>query len=83
MAAAATNKGKTLKVKDLALKLPPKLPFTTTRYVKGDSVDVAGLLEAILGEEQTNKVWDLGLDMDEGSELVDEIISKYGATTGK
>lgn len=82
MAAAKTG-GKTLKVKDLTLKLPAKLPFVTVKYVKEDSVDVPNLLEAILGEEQADKVWALGLDVDEGGELVDKIVSKYGVDTGK
>lgn len=82
MAAAKTG-GKTLKVKDLTLRLPAKLPFVTVKYVKEDSVDVPNLLEAILGEEQADKVWALGLDVDEGGELVDKIVSKYGVDTGK
>lgn len=82
MAAAKTG-GKTLKVKDLTLRLPAKLPFVTVKYVKEDSVDVPNLLEAILGEEQADKVWALGLDVDEGAALVDQIVSKYGVDTGK
>ena len=82
MAAAKTG-GKTLKVKDLTLRLPAKLPFVTVKYVKEDSVDVPNLLEASLGEEQADKVWALGLDVDEGAALVDQIVSKYGVDTGK
>jgi hypothetical protein len=79
----ATAKGKSVKVKDLTLKLPAKLPFVTVRYVSENNVDVAPLLEAILGPEQAEKVWALGLDVDEGAALVDEIIGKYGVDTGK
>lgn len=79
----AAAKSKSVKVKDLTLKLPAKLPFATVRYVRGDEVDVAPLLESVLGEEQAEKVWNLGLDIDEGSALVDQIISKYGVDTGK
>jgi hypothetical protein len=74
---------KKLKVKDLTLTLPGKLPFVTVKYVKEDSVDVPNLLESILGEEQANKVWALGLDVDEGAALVDDIVGKYGVDTGK
>ncbi len=81
--AAAKSGGKSLKVKDLTLRLPAKLPFVTVKYVKEDSVDVPSLLEAILGEVQADKVWDLGLDVDEGAALVDQIVSKYGVDTGK
>lgn len=81
--AAAKSGGKSLKVKDLTLRLPAKLPFVTVKYVKEDSVDVPSLLEAILGKVQADKVWDLGLDVDEGAALVDQIVSKYGVDTGK
>ena len=81
--AAAKSGGNSLKVKDLTLRLPAKLPFVTVKYVKEDSVDVPSLLEAILGEVQADKVWDLGLDVDEGAALVDQIVSKYGVDTGK
>ena len=81
--AAAKSGGKSLKVKDLTLRLPAKLPFVTVKYVKEDSVDVPSLLEAILGEVQADKVWDLGLDVDEGAALVDQIVSKDGVDTGK
>lgn len=83
MTAIADNKGKQLKVKTLTLKLPAKLPFTVARCIKGEEVDVEKLLETILGSEQAEKVWNLGLDMDEGNEVVEKIISKYGVDTGK
>lgn len=79
----AAAKGKSLKVKDLTLKLPAKLPFATVRYVSESNVDVAPLLDAILGKDQAEKVWALGLDVDEGAALVDDIIGKYGVDTGK
>jgi hypothetical protein len=80
---AAAAKSKSVKVKDLTLKLPAKLPFVTVRYVNENNVEVAPLLEAILGADQAEKVWGLGLDVDEGAALVDEIIGKYGVDTGK
>ena len=74
---------KKLKVKDLTLTLPAVLPFLTLKYVKDDSADIPGLLDSILGEEQAEKVWKLGLDINEGTQLVDDIVGKYGVDTGK
>lgn len=75
---------KTLKVNDdLTLKLPAKLPFAAVRHVNGESVDVPPLLEVILGADQAEMVWNAGLDIDQGSDLVDQIIGQYGVDTGK
>lgn len=77
---------KKLKVNDdLTLTLPAKLPFAVVRYVNADtgSMDIGKVLDAVLGEEQAEKVWDLDLDIDAGTALVDEIIRKYGVDTGK
>lgn len=81
--AAASKK---LKVNDgLTLTLPAKLPFAVVRYVNSDtgSMDIGKVLEVVLGEDQAEKVWDLGLDIDKGTELVDQIIGKYGVDQGK
>lgn len=83
MAAPAKKK---LKVNDdLTLNLPTKLPFAVTRYVdsKTGSMDIANVLDVILGEDQAEKVWDLGLDIDAGTELVEEIIKQYEVDSGK
>lgn len=82
----ATPAKKKLKVNDdLTLTLPAKLPFAVVRYVDADSgsMDIANVLDALLGEEQAEKVWGLGLDIDQGTELVDQIIGKYGVDQGK
>jgi len=79
----AAAKGKSVRVKDLTLKLPAKLPFVTVRYISETNVEVAPLLEAILGDEQAEKVWALDLDVEEGAALVDDIIGQYGVDTGK
>ena len=80
--AASEARGKTLKVKNLTLKLPAKLPFETVRFIKDDDIDIAGFLGSILGD-QVEKVWSAGLDMDEGTELVEGILKKYGLGSGE
>jgi hypothetical protein len=81
--AASESRGKVVKAHGLTLKLPAKLPFTTVKFVKGDDIDIAGFLAAVLGEEQVNKVWDAGLDMDQGTELVEAVLAKYGLDAGE
>ena len=81
--AAGESRGKLLKAAGLTLKLPAKLPFATVRYVKGDDIDIAGFLGSILGEEQVNTVWNAGLDIDQGGELVEDILKKYGLEAGE
>jgi len=81
--AASESRGKVLKAAGLTLKLPAKLPFATVRYVNGDDIDIAGFLAAILGEEQVNSVWNAGLDIDQGGELVGDILKKYGFEAGE
>jgi hypothetical protein len=81
--AASETKAKSIKVKNLTLKLPPSLPFVTIRYVTNDDIDMVGFLNSILGDEQLEKVWEAGLSMDEGTELVEAILKKYGLGTGE
>lgn len=81
--ASSENRGKVVKSHGLTIKLPAKLPFTTVRFVNGDDIDIAGFLGAVLGEEQLNKVWDAGLDMDQGTELVEAVLAKYGLDAGE
>lgn len=85
MAASAKTNGMTIRVKSLTLKLPGKLPFAVIRHINAESgaMDIAKVLDTILGEEQAESVWGLGLDIDEGTELVDKIIGKYGVDAGK
>lgn len=83
MAAPAKKK---LKVNDdLTLTLPAKMPFSVVRYVNSQTgdMDIANTLETILGVEQAEKVWALGLDIEAGIELVDDIVGQYGVDTGK
>lgn len=80
----AAAKGKSVKVSDdLTLKLPAKLPFTVALYVTETAIEFAPFLNEVLGEEQAAKVWDAGLSLDEGRELVFEILGKYGVDAGK
>lgn len=84
--AAARSKGrKTLKFEGLALKLPAKLPFKVLRHLGSGAgaEDVVGVLTAIVGDEQMDKVWDLDLDLDRGQDLVGAVLEQYGLTTGE
>jgi len=81
--AAGESRGKVLKFEGLTLKLPAKLPFTTVRYIKGDDIDIDGFLTAVVGEKQIDDVWSAGLDIDQGGELVEEVLKKYGLEAGE
>lgn len=81
--ASGEGRGKVVKAHGLTLKLPAKLPFATVRFIKGDDIDIAGFLGAVLGEEQVDKVWAAGLDMDQGTELVETVLEKYGLDAGE
>lgn len=83
MAAPAKKK---LKVNDdLTLTLPAKMPFEVVRYIdnKTGEMDIPKVLETLLGEDQAADVWALGLDIEAGVDLVDELFSQYGTDTGK
>ena len=81
--ASSEGRGKIVKTHGLTLKLPAKLPFETVRFIKGDDIDIAGFLGAVLGEEQVSKVWASGLDIDQGTELVEAVLEKYGLDAGE
>jgi hypothetical protein len=82
-AIAETNGRRELKSEHLefVLELPAKVPFVVIRYTSNDNI--AGALEAILGSEQMERVWDADLDIEQGRELVEQIFSEYDLTAGK
>jgi hypothetical protein len=81
--ASSEGRGKIVKAHGLTLKLPAKLPFETVRFIKGDDIDIAGFLGAVLGEDQVLKVWESGLDIDQGTQLVEAVLEKYGLDAGE
>lgn len=82
-ARAEGPKTRTITVAATKFKVPAKAPFEMVRYMRGDNIDVVGVLEVVLGEEQLQKVWDLGLDLEQGRDLCSEILKNYGVTTGE
>jgi len=83
MTTTAKNKGKSITVRDLTLKLPAELPFEVLRHSVESPDYTAKFLEIVLGEEQAEKVWDLGLGLKEGTELPDKIVAEYSLDMGK
>lgn len=81
--ASSEGRGKVVKTHGLTLKLPAKLPFETVRFIKGDDIDIAGFLGSVVGEDQLAKVWEAGLDIDEGTQLVEAVMEKYGLDAGE
>jgi hypothetical protein len=81
--ASSEGRGKIVKAHGLTLKLPAKLPFETVRFIKGEDIDIAGFLGTVLGEDQVAKVWEAGLDIDQGTKLVESVLEKYGLEAGE
>jgi hypothetical protein len=89
---AETNgKVKAITVRKVRLVLPSKVPFGSMRgLLKDDGTvgDVVGFLEAVLGEEQMEKVWAIDLDLSKGSlldqtrEVLDELADKVAGELG-
>jgi len=81
--ASSEGRKKTLKAHGLSLTLPAKLPFLVTKFISGDDPDIDGVLRAVLGDEQAEKVWNAGLDIDQGNDLVKSIMDKYEVSAGE
>ena len=75
---------RTLKFEGLTLKLPAKLPFRVLRHMNENAgiQEALRFIEDVLGEEQMEAVWNLDIDIDRGSELVEEILGAYGMAPG-
>lgn len=83
--AEVADEPRTLEAHGLTLTLPPRLPFEVLRYMSDEpgAADVVGILRVVLGAEQLDKVWALGLDVDEGTQLVEDITGLYGSSVGE
>lgn len=83
--AEVNGKDRTLRAHGLELTLPAKLPFAALRYMSDNpgGAEVVGLLEVLLGPEQLDAVWKLDLDIDQGTELVEQITNLYGTNMGE
>lgn len=83
--AAKDTKEKNITIKGKRFKLPASLPYSTLRLINAPPGPVgdAMLLEEILGPEQMEEVWDLGLSMEEGIEFAVKTLEKYGMKRGE
>lgn len=79
-----------VKFKGLALTMPRTVPFKLLKDITGFGTDqepppkvIVDVLETILGPEQSTKVWDAGLDMEEGGELFKQVLEAMGLTLGE
>lgn len=87
-AARAEAAGGTITVEShgLTLTIPAKMPFSLFRFMGAEDPgprEVIGILETLLGPEQMNTVWSAGLDMDQGSALIDDLMAASGLSTGE
>lgn len=82
--AEAGEETRTLEAHGITLELPPKLPFKVLRHMRGGigGTAVVGMLEAIVGPDQLEQIFDLDLDMEEGAQLFSEITALYGTSSG-
>lgn len=70
---------KTIKFRDLKLKLPRKTKLRFIRQLQaGENEQVVAALVTLLGEEQMDQVWDLDVDISDGMQnlvgVVDELV---------
>lgn len=74
-----------IKYRGLTLKLPKKLPFNVLQFLGGQvtPATVVDVLVVILGEDQMQEVWDANLDIDQGTELMDKVLSTMGLELGE
>lgn len=81
----AAEQPKTLEFHGLTLTLPAKMPFALLRHLDGnvDGTTIVGILRTLLGQDQLDAVFDLGLDIDEGTELFTIASGLYGTSAGK
>jgi hypothetical protein len=79
--ARSNGKVKTVTVRGIKLVLPAKVSFGSMRHLlKDDGTvgDVMGFLEAVLGDEQMQKVWAIDLDSDDLLEETRKVIDELG-----
>jgi hypothetical protein len=83
--AAARSKVRKLEFEGLTLKLPAKMPFRVLRHFSDDMgiSQIIAVLRDVLGDEQMESVWELDIDIDRGTQLMDEIFGVYGMGTGE
>lgn len=81
----ASGAPRTVTSHGLTLEIPAKLPFSLLRHMGGDvgPQQAVGVMSELLGEEQMQKVWDAGLDIDQGVELLEALLEQAGSSPGE
>lgn len=79
--AARAAKGATVTVKGKKFTVAKKLPFRFLRAAQQEDLNEIVLL--LLGEDQAETFWALDLSIEEGSDAVQKLIEKAGATLGE
>lgn len=78
---------RTVETHGLKLTIPAKLPFSVLQFLEKPNPgppEIVGVLKAILKPaDQIQQVWDAGLDMDEGGEVIRDLISASGVSPGE
>lgn len=77
---------RTVQTHGLELTVPAKMPFAVLRYLEGDigAAEVVGVLKTLLRPaEQIEKVWAAELDMEQGGQLVKDLIESGGVSLGE
>lgn len=83
--AEGTKKSRTVEVRGTKFALPSELPFEILRYMSDDPSpqDIVRTLELILGPEQMETWWGLELGLEEGSEVMRQMLELMGLTPGE
>lgn len=63
-------------------EIPAKAPFKLVRYI-GSNLDIEGVLQTLLGPERTEEVWEMGLDLEKGRDLVYALLEPYDLSAGE
>jgi hypothetical protein len=84
--AAKDGKPKNITIKGRRFDLPAELPYSLIRLsgaLPNDPTGEAMVVQEILGEEQMDEVFNLGLTMQEGVDFGRKVMAKYGMTPGE
>lgn len=79
--AASSKSGATIMLGGKKFTLVPKLPFKFLRAAQQEDLDE--IISICLGPKQAAEFWDLDLGIKEGTEAVQKLIEKAGASLGE
>lgn len=79
--AAASKSGASVVIGGKKFSIASKLPF---RFLKAaQDEDLTAIVEILLGAEQAEQFWALDLSIPEGTEAVQKLVEKAGASLGE